>query len=215
MQCCTILRAFKKGCLLKMGCYSENNSDNFKDLCWPNYLSVTVLLIKLKLQNADSLFECPFRFIIKHRPTSRACLVSTLVRAEGWHSGGILSLSYAAGARPAVSSDHGRYLTSHMRGAGPTIAHMGTLMMHWQRPPHPSHRSCSVQFILMLIHAIDCGVEPGHAAAGVLHMFQSVSGCRVFLPLPSPLCPDPASSELISNFTIFATVLPISLSAPR
>ena len=62
MQCCTILQAFKKGCLLKMGCYSENNSDNFKDLCWPNYLSVTVLLIKLQLQNADSLFKCPFKF---------------------------------------------------------------------------------------------------------------------------------------------------------
>ena len=137
MQCCTILRAFKKGCLLKMGCYSENNSDNFRDLCWPNYLSVTVLLIKLKLQNADSLFECPFRFskdryslfqcegtrgvhsIIKHRPTSRACLVSTLVRAEGWHSGGILSLSYAAGAwllgsrYPRTTAD-----TSHLTARG-------------------------------------------------------------------------------------------------
>ena len=238
MQCCTILRAFKKGCLLKMGCYSENNSDNFKDLCWPNYLSVTVLLIKLQLQNADSLFKCPFKFskdpcslfqcegtrgVHQYTPSSNIVQHREHVWCPPW-----------CGPRGGTVEEYFHFLTLpglgclargilgprpiphiSLRGAGPTIAHMGTLMMHWQRPPHPSHRSCSVQFILMLIHAIDCGVEPGHAAAGVLHMFQSVSGCRVFLPLPSPLCPDPASSELISNFTIFATVLPISLSAPR
>ena len=124
------------------------------------------------MQNADNLFKCPFRFRkdpLKHRPTSLARLVSTLVRAEGWHSGGILSLSYAAGAwllgsrYPRTTAD-----TSHVRGwAGlgwaDNSAHGDTARADdaLTAAPHPSHHSCSVQFILMLIHAIDCGVEPG------------------------------------------------------
>ena len=152
--------------------------------------------------------------------------MSTLVQAEGWHSGGILSLSYAAGAwllgsrYPRTTADTLHVLGWAGLGWADNSAHGDTARADdaLTAAPHPSHHSCSVQFILMLIHAIDCGVEPGQWT-GALHMFQSVSGCRVSSPtppcLPSPLCPDPASSELISNFTIFATVLPISLSAPR
>ena len=121
---------------------------------------------------------------------------------------------------------HGRYLTSHMCWAGlgwaDNSAHGDTARADdaLTAAPHPSHHSCSVQFILMLIHAIDCGVEPGQwtrRSWGAPHVPVSVWVSSV-LPHPSPsspLCPDPASSELISNFTIFATVLPISLSAPR
>ena len=113
------------------------------------------------------LTKCPFRFSkdpLKHHPTSLARLVSTLVRAEGWHSGGILSLSYAAGAwllgsrYPRTTAD-----TSHLTCAGlwaDNSAHGDTARADdaLTAAPHPSHHSCSVQFILMLIHAIDCGV---------------------------------------------------------
>ena len=77
--------------------------------------------------------------------------------------------------------------------------------------PHPSHHSCSVQFILMLIHAIDCGLEPGQRT-GLLHMFQSVSGCRVSSPTPPP----PLHSVLIppvrSSSQILRYLLQCSLS---
>ena len=154
------------------------------------------------MQNADNLFKCPFRFRkdpLKHRPTSLACLVSTLVRAEGWHSGGILSLSYAAGAwllgsrYPRTTADT-LLACAGLAWAGlgwaDNSAHGDTARADdaLTAAPHPSHHSCSVQFILMLIHAIDCGVmwspDTGHATAGALHMFQSVSGCRVSSPSP-------------------------------
>ena len=163
--------------------------------------------------------------MVLHHQTSLACLVSTLVRAEGWHSGGILSLSYAAGAwllgsrYPRTTAD-----TSHLTCAGlwaDNSAHGDTARADdaLTAAPHPSHHSCSVQFILMLIHAIDCGVMWSLDTPQLGRSTCSSQCLGVECPpppcLPSPLCPDPASSELISNFTIFATVLPISLSAPR
>ena len=192
--------------------------------------------ILAKILTTSSLnYQCqvgnyPSSNIVQHR--LHVWCPSTLVRAEGWHSGGILSLSYAAGAwllgsrYPRTTADTSHLICAGLGWAGlgwaDNSAHGDTARADdaLTAAPHPSHHSCSVQFILMLIHAIDCGVKPGQwtrRSWGAPHVPVSVWVSSV-LPLPSPsspLCPDPARSELISNFTIFATVLPISLSAPR
>ena len=176
-----------------------------------------------KILTTSSLnYQCqvgnyPSSNIVQHR--LHVWCPSTLVRAEGWHSGGILSLSYAAGAwllgsrYPRTTADTSHVLGWAGLGWADNSAHGDTARADdaLTAAPHPSHHSCSVQFILMLIHAIDCGVEPGQWT-GLLHMFQSVSGCRVSSPTPPP----PLHSVLIppvrSSSQILRYLLQCSLS---
>ena len=137
--------------------------------------------------------------IIKHRPTSLARLVSVHPGAgrgvAQWRNTFTFLRCRGLAAWLAVSSDHGRYLTCAGLGwAGlgwaDNSAHGDTARADdaLTAAPHPSHHSCSVQFILMLIHAIDCGVKPGQwtrRSWGAPHVPVSVWVSSV-LPSPPP-----------------------------
>ena len=174
----TILRIFADQITCQWQFYSSNFSCRMQIACLNAHLDLAKILIASF--SVKALEE--YTSTLHHQTSSNITSMSGVHPGAGrgvaqWRNTFTFLRCRGLAARPAVSSDHGRYLTSHMRGAGPTIAHTGTLMMHWQRPPHPSHRSCSVQFILMLIHAIDCGVEPGQwtrRSWGAPHVVVSV-----------------------------------------
>ena len=207
----TILRIFADQITCQWQFYWSNFSCRMQIACLNAHLNLAKILITSF--SVKALEE--YTSTLHHQTSSNIASMSGVHPGAGrgvaqWRNTFTFLRCRGLAAWLAVSSDHGRYLTSHMRGAGPTIAHTGTLMMHWQRPPHPSHRSCSVQFILMLIHAIDCGVEPGHAAAGCSTCSSRCLGveCSSPSPLHSVLIPPVRSSSQILRYLLQCSLSP-------